>query len=189
MYSKYTNELKEVLTNITGNDFDSFISRSIETFYNTLQSGNKILLAGNGGSSADASHFAAEFTGRYKLERKGLPFLCLSSDTSFMTAWSNDYDFESIFKRQVESFGTANDILFLISTSGNSKNLIEAAKEAKKRNIKVISILGKSGGGLKDYSDLSYIVPSDNTPRIQEMHILIIHIISEEIENKLFGNN
>lgn len=185
MYSNYTKELADLLVKVANDETDRFISATIATLFDAVSAGSKVMVAGNGGSSADASHFAAEFTGRYKLERKGFPFLCLSSDTSFITAWGNDYSYDTIFKRQVEAFGKSGDTLVLISTSGNSKNLLEAAKYAKEAGIKVVSLLGKSGGELKDLSDIYYIVPSDNTPRIQEVHIHLIHIISEELEKKL----
>jgi D-sedoheptulose 7-phosphate isomerase len=190
MNTDYISELSALLEKIKADStFGDFIDAAISAMFESFSSGQKVMIAGNGGSAADASHFAAEFVGRYKLERKGFPFLCLSSDTSFLTAWSNDYDFSSIFSRQVETLGKEGDILFLISTSGNSKNLVLAAKSAHDRGIKVISLIGKSGGEVKDLSDILYIVPSDNTPRIQEIHIHAIHTISEILEQKLTQDN
>lgn len=185
MYSNYKKELTELLSKLEGQELEDFLQKAIYALHKALKAGGKVLLAGNGGSAADASHFAAEFTGRYKMERTGLPFICLSSDSSFLTAWSNDYDFSTVFSRQVEAYGTEGDILILISTSGKSKNLILAAEEAKKRGVKVVSFLGKGGGELASLSDIFFIVPSDNTPRIQEIHIHLIHIISEELEKIL----
>jgi len=152
-----------------------------------LSNGKKILICGNGGSAADAQHFAAELTGRYKKDRKGLPGIALTTDTSALTAISNDYGFDKVFSKQVEALGQKGDILVLITTSGNSPNLLEAAKKAKEMGITTIALLGKGGGKLKDSCDHSLVIASDNTPRIQEMHILIIHMLCETIENELFG--
>ncbi|MEK6943331.1 MAG: D-sedoheptulose 7-phosphate isomerase [Nanoarchaeota archaeon] len=154
---------------------------------NTLKNKRKILLAGNGGSASQASHIAAEFTGRYKLERKGMPAISLSSDLSAITAIGNDYGFDAIFERQIEALGNEGDVLILLSTSGNSANIIKAAEKAKKMKIKIISLLGKNGGKMKNKSDVEIIIPSDNTPRIQEAHIMIMHIICEIADEKLFG--
>jgi len=153
----------------------------------TMKRGGRILICGNGGSAGDAQHFAAELTGRYKKERKGLPAIALTTDTSAITAIGNDYGFEYIFSRQVEALGTKGDILLLISTSGNSPNLLMAANKAKELGICTVALLGKGGGKLKGMCDLAFVVPSDNTPRIQEMHGLIIHIICEMTENEMFG--
>ncbi|MBU1165992.1 D-sedoheptulose 7-phosphate isomerase, partial [Candidatus Micrarchaeota archaeon] len=146
-----------------------------------------LLICGNGGSAADAQHFAAELVGRYKKERKALPAIALTTDTSVITAISNDYGFEHVFSRQVEALSAGGDVLFLISTSGNSPNLLEAAKKAKTLGIKIIGLLGKGGGKLKSMCDHAIVIPSDNTPRIQEMHVLVIHMICESVENNIFG--
>lgn len=151
-----------------------------------FRKGNKVLVAGNGGSAADAQHFVTEFVGRYKKERKGLPAIALTTDTSILTAWSNDYSFDTVFSRQIEALGKPGDIFFGISTSGNSKNIIEGVKKAKELDINTICLLGKDGGTLKNLADISIIVPSDNTPRVQEAHIMLIHIICEEVEKQLF---
>ena len=119
MYSEYSKELAKLLAKIEGKNLDTFFEGAIDVLFKTLQSGGKVLIAGNGGSAADASHFAAEFTGRYKLERKGFPFLCLSADSSFLTAWANDYNFDLVFSRQVEAFGKEGDCLVLISIGAN----------------------------------------------------------------------
>jgi D-sedoheptulose 7-phosphate isomerase len=140
------------------------------------------LIAGNGGSAADAQHFAGEIVGRFKKERKGYPAIALTTDASIITSWANDYDFNTIFSRQIEALGKEGDVFLGISTSGNSKNIIEAVKKAKEMGIFCICLLGKDGGELKNLTDLSIIIPSDNTPRIQECHIMIIHIICEELE-------
>ncbi len=144
--------------------------------------GNKLLIAGNGGSAADTQHFAAEIVCRFKKERKGYPAIALTTDSSILTAWANDYDFSAVFARQVEALGKEGDIFFGISTSGNSKNIIEAVSVAKKEGLKTICLLGNEGGSLKDSADVSLVVPSSDTARIQESHIMLIHIICEEVE-------
>ena len=148
----------------------------------TLKSGNKILFCGNGGSAADAQHLAAELVGRYKTERKGLPGIALTTDTSIITAIGNDYGFERIFDRQIESLANKGDMLIGISTSGNSANVINALKVATELGCITVCFTGKGGGLMNKYCDLNLIVPSDNTARIQEMHILIGHTICDLIE-------
>jgi len=146
--------------------------------------GNKILIAGNGGSAADAQHFAAEMVGMYKLDRKALPALALTVDSSVLTAWSNDKSFDTVFARQLEAHGKAGDVFIGISTSGNSRNLLEAAKQARAMGIMTICFLGKGGGVLKDVCDLALVVPSGDTPHIQEVHEMFFHSICEDVERK-----
>ncbi|MBA2852746.1 D-sedoheptulose 7-phosphate isomerase [Methanococcus maripaludis] len=160
---------------------------TINIIVNALKNENKLLICGNGGSAADAQHFAAEIVGRYKLERKGYPAIALSTDTSILTAIGNDYGFEKIFERQVEALGKDGDILIGISTSGNSENVINAVNLAKNNGIYTIGLLGKDGGKLNNLVDLSLVVPSNNTPRVQECHLTIYHVICEEVEKKLMG--
>ena len=162
------------------------IEECVNLILNCLRNGNKILLAGNGGSAADA-HIAAEFVGRYKLDRKALPAIALTTDLSAITSIGNDYGFEKIFERQIEAIGNENDVLIALSTSGNSQNMLNAVHKAKEMNIKVIGLLGKNGGKQKNTSNVEIIVPSANTPRIQEAHITILHIICELVEKRLFG--
>ncbi len=149
----------------------------------TLKTGNKILLFGNGGSAADAQHIAAELTGRYKSERRGLPAIALTTDTSALTAIGNDYGYDRVFDRQVESLASKGDLLIGISTSGNSKNVINAFKVGQELGCKVLGFSGKDGGDMSEWCDLNLIVPSNNTPRIQEMHILFGHTICQLIDN------
>lgn len=165
------------------------IEEAANLVINALKNKRKILLAGNGGSASQASHIAAEFTGRYKIERKGMPAISLSSDMSAITAIGNDYGFDAIFERQLEALGNEGDVLILLSTSGNSSNIIKAAEKAKKMGIKTIALLGKDGGKMKNKSDVEIIIPSDNIPRIQEAHIMIMHIICEIADEKLFGKS
>ena len=161
------------------------LSLIIAKINDCFQQGNKVLIAGNGGSAADAQHFAGEIVGRYKRERKGYPAIALTTDISIITSIANDYSFDIIFSRQIEALAKKGDIFFGISTSGNSKNIIEAVKKAKELGLTTVCLLGKEGGKLKDLADFSIIVPSEDTPRIQECHIMLIHIICEETE-KLF---
>jgi D-sedoheptulose 7-phosphate isomerase len=149
-----------------------------------LRNGGKILVAGNGGSAADAQHFAAEFVAKYKIERRSHPAIALTTDTSILTAVGNDYVFDNIFSRQMEGLGRAGDILFVITTSGNSKNLIKALAAAKKRGVTTVALLGKKGGATKGLADHEIVIPSDNTPRIQEAQKTILHSIAEEVEKK-----
>ena len=151
----------------------------------TLKNGNKILLFGNGGSAADAQHIAAELTGRYKVERKGLPGIALTTDTSALTAIGNDYGYDRVFDRQVESLANNGDLLIGISTSGNSQNVINALKVGKAMGCQTIGFSGRDGGLMNNVCDVNLIVPSDNTPRIQEMHILFGHTICQIIDNQL----
>jgi D-sedoheptulose 7-phosphate isomerase len=153
----------------------------------SLRAGGKTLFCGNGGSAADAQHLAAEFTGRYLKERRALPALALSTNTSSVTAIGNDYGFDMIFARQVEALGKEGDVLVGISTSGNSRNVIRALEVAKSRPIYTVALTGASGGAMKDLADCTICVPSDETPRIQEGHILVGHIICEIVEEMLFG--
>jgi len=149
----------------------------------TLKNGNKILLCGNGGSAADAQHIAAELTGRYKSERRGLPAIALTTDTSALTAIANDYGYNRIFDRQVEALGREGDLFIGISTSGNSANVISAFASAKDLGCKTIGMSGRDGGAMNEACDINLLVPSDDTPRIQEMHILIGHILCQAVDD------
>ena len=150
-----------------------------------LNSKNKIIYCGNGGSAADSQHLSAELMGRYKLDRKPLPAISLTVDTSAITAIGNDYDFSKIFSRQVEGIGNKEDVLFAISTSGNSKNVIEAATLARKKKLKVISLTGANKSRLEKHSDICIKVQSNITSHIQELHIVIIHLLCTLIEFKI----
>ncbi len=155
----------------------------------TIGNGNKILLAGNGGSAADAQHIATEFMIRlsHDLDRPAIPAIALTTDTSNLTAGGNDIGFENVFARNVEGLGSRGDVLIAISTSGNSANLLKASDKAHEKGMKVIGFLGGNGGKLKDLVDVSIIIPSPNTQRIQEGHITIAHIICELVERGLYG--
>ena len=157
---------------------------AIDVIIKSLKNKNKIVIFGNGGSAADAQHMAAEFIGRYLIERKSIPAIALTADTSILTSIGNDYSFDSVFSRQCESLVEENDIVIAISTSGNSTNIIEGVSTAKKKGAFVISLTGKSGGKLKGISDITIRVPSDQTPHIQESHRTIIHTICELVEKQ-----
>ncbi len=160
------------------------IKKACKMAVDCIKKGNKVLIFGNGGSAADAQHIATEFTGRYKTERRGLPAIALTTDTSALTAIGNDYGFERVFSRQVEALAVKGDLVWGISTSGNSENVLQAFEMAKKIGCKTLGLSGKDGGKMNGKCDLNIIVPSDNTPRIQEMHILIGHIICQAIDDE-----
>lgn len=151
-----------------------------------LKAGNKVLLAGNGGSATQAAHIAAELTGRYKKERKALPGIALAADLAAVTAIANDYGYERVFSRQLEALGGKGDVFIALSTSGNSKNLMRALEAAKEKGIASISLLGRGGGNMRGMADFDIIVPSENIPRIQECHLAILHIVCEVVEGRLF---
>ena len=161
------------------------IEQAGEMICEALTSGHKILLCGNGGSAADAQHIAAELVGKYEMERPGLPAVALTTDTSALTALSNDYGYEQVFARQVRALASAGDVLIAISTSGGSANVIEAAKAAKDRGCKTIALIGDIPGPLPSQCDLTVSVPSQRTSRIQEAHITIGHVWCEMVDAKL----
>lgn len=162
------------------------IAKAVEATVRAYKKGNKILFCGNGGSAADCQHLAAELVGRFKMERKGLPALALTTDTSILTAVTNDYWYDFLFVRQIEALGKPGDILYGLSTSGNSANIIRGAEFAKSVNIYTIGLLGGDGGKLREIVDLPIVVPAQSSDRIQETHITIGHIICELIERELF---
>lgn len=155
----------------------------------TFKRGGKLMVMGNGGSAADSQHFAAEIVSRFRMERPGLPAIALSTDTSILTAIGNDYGFDVIFRRQIEALALAGDIVVGISTSGNSENVKKALELAREKGCRTIALLGKDGGSIKGACDLALIVPSDDTPRIQEGHIAIIHIVCDLVEKSMFGES
>lgn len=152
----------------------------------TYRAGKKTLIAGNGGSAADAQHIAAEFVSRFYFDRPALPSIALTTDTSALTAIGNDYGYELLFSRQLEANGQKGDVFIAISTSGNSKNVLKGIEAAKKLGIKTVGLTGKSGGKMRDMVDYCVCIPSDETPRIQECHILVGHILCAAVEKELF---
>ena len=165
------------------------ILKAAHTIRDCLANGGKLLLMGNGGSAADSQHIAAELIGRFKKERKAMPALALTVDSSSLTALGNDYGFDTIFSRQVEALASPIDAIIGISTSGNSRNVIQALNLAREIGAKTIGFMGNDGGHMKNCVDIGIIVPSDDTARIQEVHITVGHIICEIIEQDLIDEN
>ncbi len=164
------------------------IAEVAESWINAFRQGGKVLFCGNGGSAADAQHLAAELSGRFYLDREPLPAEALHVNTSFLTAVANDYDFETAYERLLGAFGQAGDILVALSTSGNSPNILRAAKEARRKGLTVVGMTGKGGGKLAALTDLLINVPSNDTPRIQELHMLVGHALCQYVEMELFGD-
>ena len=163
----------------------SAVSRAVDMIYSSLAAGGQLLIAGNGGSAADAQHIAAELTGRFFRERRPFRAIALHVNTSALTAIGNDYGFERVFARELTAHARAGDVLLAISTSGNSRNILCAIEAARQSNVAVIGLAGESGGQLQSVCDLCLCVPSKSTPRIQEMHITIGHTICELLEERL----
>ena len=164
------------------------INSCIHKIVTAFKNGNKVLFCGNGGSAADAQHLAAEFSGRFYTDRKALPAEALHCNTSYLTAVGNDYSFDVIYSRLVDGIGQHGDILIGLSTSGNSKNIVKAFEKAREKGMPTIGFTGMTGGQLKPLSDYLINVPSTDTPRIQESHILIGHIICQLVEEKMYPN-
>lgn len=162
------------------------IQRSVDQITTCFQNGGKVLFCGNGGSAADAQHLAAEFSGRFYTDRKALPAEALHCNTSYLTAVANDYSYDVVYSRMVDGIGKEGDVLIGLSTSGNSKNIVEAFKTAQSKGMTTIAFTGEGGGLLKELSNILLDVPSKDTPRIQESHILMGHIICQLVEENLF---
>jgi len=165
------------------------IAETVNVIVKAFANGNKVLFCGNGGSAADAQHLAAEFSGRFYKDRKALSSEALHCNTSYLTAVANDYSYDVIYSRIIDGIGISGDVLVGLSTSGNSANVIKAFEVAKGKNMITIGFTGESGGKIKQVSDYLFNVPSNDTPRIQESHIMIGHIICQLVEEKLFQNN
>ena len=184
------NEIKAVLSDhikvvdTLKSNYLEAISLACIKLIEVIQNGGTIFFCGNGGSAADCQHLAAELVGRFEVDRKPLKAIALTVDSSALTCISNDYDFESVFSRQIEALGNPGDLLIAISTSGNSKNIINCLLKAKDRNISTIALLGKDGGKAKDLAELKLMVPSASTARIQEAHILLGHIFCLAIDKE-----
>ena len=186
MSNLFKKSLKEHTDLINGiHSLENKIMIASKKIFNLKKNNKKLFVCGNGGSAADSQHFSAELVGRFEKDRNGFPAICLSNDSYAITAIGNDYGFNNVFSRQLEALGSKDDILMSISTSGNSRNVIDAVKKAYSMGIYTIALLGKDGGELKDMVDLPIIVESNRTARIQEMHITLIHIICELIEAEL----
>lgn len=182
------NESVRTFTNISKDQHQVVLIENItNTILNAFKSDNKLLLCGNGGSAADAQHIAAELSGRFEIDRKPLNAEALHVNSSFVTAVANDYGYEEIYSRMVEAIGKNGDILLALSTSGNSKNIIRAIEKANSQGLITIGFSGNDGGAMQNLCKYNLIIPSDNTARIQEAHILVGHIICKLIEQKMFS--
>jgi phosphoheptose isomerase len=166
-------------------DLDPQVAKAAELIEKCLRAGNKLLVCGNGGSAADASHFATEFVVRFMKDRPAYPAICLAGDGGLLTAAGNDYGFDEIFARQVAAFGLPGDVLICLTTSGKSRNVDRALKEAKARELKTIVFLGRDGGSTIGMADVDILVRSDTTARIQEAHQLLLHVLCEVVEARL----
>lgn len=167
------------------------ITRGVELMFDALSNDNKILACGNGGSAADAQHFSAELIGRFERERLPLAAIALSTDTSLMTAVANDYSFDQVFAKQIAGLGRAGDVLFAISTSGNSRNVVAAIEAAYARDMRIVALTGKGGGAIGELlrdDDVHICVPHDRTARIQEVHLLVLHCLCDGIDWNLLGD-
>ena len=177
-------ETIDVLTDVRRGDLEP-LTRAAEVIAEAFGNGQALLVFGNGGSAADAQHFVTEFVGRYQRERRAVPALALTADTSLVTAVANDYGFEHVFARQIEAFGAPGDIAFGITTSGNSPNVVEGLKAAAERGMVTIALTGRDGGAAGQVADIHVNVPHEATARVQEAHITLLHVICELVEEGL----
>jgi len=184
-----TRELEESarVKSVMAQSLANAIADAAQKILDAYREGKKVFLIGNGGSAADAQHIAAELVGRFKLKRRALPAIALTTDTSVLTALANDYGYNAIFSRQLEALANDKDVLIAITTSGTSPNILTAVEAAREKGMFVIGLTGEKGGGLKETADLTIAVPSNDTPRIQEAHITIGHVICSIVERELFG--
>ncbi len=164
------------------------VAKAADRLVRALREGRKVLFFGNGGSAADSQHLAAELTGRFRMERNPLPALALTTNTSSLTAIGNDYDFDQVFARQIQALGVKGDVAIAISTSGQSRNILEAIRVASEQGLETIGLLGREGGPAREMVDIPLVVGAQKTERIQEIHIMIGHILCEIVEEELFGS-
>ena len=169
-------------------DLDAQVAKAVDLIEESLRAGNKLLVCGNGGSAADASHFATEFVVRFTKDRPAYPAICLAGDGGLLTAAGNDYGFDEVFARQVSALGRQGDVLICLTTSGKSRNVERALEEAKAHKLKTIAFLGRDGGSTIGMADVDLLVRSDSTARIQEAHQLLLHALCETIESRLAKN-
>ena len=170
-------------------DLDAQVAKAADLIEESLRAGNKLLVCGNGGSAADASHFATEFVVRFTKDRPAYPAICLSGDGGLLTAASNDYGFAEVFAHQVAAFGLQGDVLICLTTSGKSRNVERALEQAKAHKLKTIAFLGRDGGSTIGMADVDLLVRSESTARIQEAHQLLLHVLCETIESRLAENS
>ena len=189
MFSNALKYRKELL-DIIGNSFDDDVLGAVKLVSDTIKRGRFLFFAGNGGSAAEAQHMSAEYVATldHRNYRKGIKALALTVDTSFITAWTNDFEYETIFSRQLETLGASNDLLFVYSTSGNSNNIIKAIEYASKNKIKIIGFTGNDGGLMNKMCDICFVVPSSSTAMIQEVHTMLGHVICGYVEKEIMIN-
>lgn len=182
MLSRYLNETADNIRATASAELDGRMARAVELVAGALRSKRPVLVCGNGGSMADSLHISGELVSRFKLERQGLPVIALGSNLATLTAWSNDYAYETQFAREVEAFGTEDSVIIGLSTSGNSGNVVAAFETARQKGMKSIALTGQGGGKLADLADVLLAVPSGDTPRIQEAHVACYHYLCMEVE-------
>ncbi len=188
IFESYMNTLETLKKFIENTENITVTTEISEKIAKIFVDGGKLMICGNGGSACDAMHFAEEFTGRYRDDRRALPVISLS-DPAHITCVGNDYGFENIFSRGVEAYGKEGDLLVVLSTSGNSANIIKAVDQAKQSGISTLALLGKDGGKLKGKCDYEFVIPGTTSDRIQEIHMVVLHIIIEGVERILFPEN
>ncbi|HWE52241.1 MAG TPA: SIS domain-containing protein [Bryobacteraceae bacterium] len=181
----YLEESAGVLKSAAGTWSDEYVSRTVSVICDVLRNGKALLVCGNGGSASDAMHITGELVGRFLKERKALKAICLSSNPAVLTAWANDYSYETVFSRQVEAYGEPGGALLALSTSGNSKNVIKAFEQARDIGMTTIALTGEGGGSLLPLADHLFAVPSRSTPMIQQVHLCLYHYLCREIEISL----
>ena len=188
LIESYKTELELLKSFIEQEEKEKMTEKVASELAKAFSNGNKVLICGNGGSNSDALHFAEEFTGKFRKERRALPALAIS-ESSHITCVGNDYGFDYIFSKGVEAFGKEGDVFIGLSTSGNSPNVIKAIEMAKSLGMKTVGLLGKDGGKLKGFCDFEFVIPGETSDRIQEIHMMILHIIIEGVERIMFPEN
>ena len=188
LIESYKTELELLKSFIEQEEKEKMTEKVASELAKAFSNGNKVLICGNGGSNSDALHFAEEFTGKFRKERRALPALAIS-ESSHITCVGNDYGFDYIFSKGVEAFGKEGDLFIGLSTSGNSPNVIKAVEMAKFLGMKTVGLLGKDGGKLKGFCDFEFVIPGETSDRIQEIHMMILHIIIEGVERIMFPEN
>jgi D-sedoheptulose 7-phosphate isomerase len=183
---------RQVAANMTAvgdGGYPPAVSKAVDLIYETFSSGQKLLVFGNGGSSADAQHFTAELVGRFAAERRALPAIALTTNQAVLTAWSNDHSFDDVFARQIEALGSRGDVAFGISTSGNASNVLNALERARERGLRTIGLTGGQGGRMAGLCDVLLAVPLTNTARIQEVHLVTYHAICAAVEARILASD
>jgi D-sedoheptulose 7-phosphate isomerase len=175
------------MSRVADSDYIAAIDRVVDLLAETFNAGGKLLVFGNGGSSADAQHLTAELVGRFMADRRALPAIALTTNQAVLTAWSNDHAFEGVFTRQVEALGSRGDVAWGISTSGTSPNVVNAMRRARELGLRTIGLTGNGGGAMAEVSDVLLAVPVTETPRVQEVHLVTYHAVCAALEQRLFG--